>query len=157
MHVDGKWRIGVQAPFEATGEYDEENIIEISEGAVITSGTYQRYFEKDGKLYHHIIDPSTGYPSEQEYSSVTVVTQSGLLGDCLSTACFVAGRDGAVKLAEAFGAKTGATVNVEFKGRDINSIIQASLEAGDAIDMFESSLAKISKNYINYCLFLCHT
>ncbi len=102
---NGKWRIGVQAPFEATGEYDEENIIEISEGAVITSGTYQRYFEKDGKLYHHIIDPSTGYPSEQEYSSVTVVTQSGLLGDCLSTACFVAGRDGAVKLAEEFGAE----------------------------------------------------
>lgn len=54
--------------------------------------------------------------------------------------------------AEAFEAKTGAKINIDFKGRDINSIIQASLEAGDAIDMFESSLAKITTNYKDYCL-----
>lgn len=54
--------------------------------------------------------------------------------------------------AEAFEAKTGAKINIEFKGRDINSIIQASLEANDAIDMFESSLAKIAGNYKHYTL-----
>ncbi len=103
--ANGKWRIGVQTPFAATGEYDEENIIEISEGAVVTSGTYQRYFEKDGKTYHHIIDPKTGRPAQRDYSSVTVVVSSSLLGDCLSTACFVVGGEEAEKLAEEFGAE----------------------------------------------------
>lgn len=102
---DGKWRIGLQKPFAPTGEYDEKNVVELSEGAVVTSGTYQRYFDKDGKRYHHIIDPKTGYPANQTYSSVTIVTESSLLGDCLSTACFVLGRDAGQKLADKYGAQ----------------------------------------------------
>lgn len=102
---DGVWRIGLQKPFAPTGEYDEDNIIEISGGAVVTSGTYQRYFEKDGEIYHHIIDPETGYPAVQEYSGVTIVTDSSLLGDCLATACFVLGKDEGTHLAEEYGAK----------------------------------------------------
>lgn len=100
---DGKWRIGLQKPFSATGEYDE--IIEIKSGAVVTSGTYQRYFEKDGKKYHHIIDPKTGHPAEREYSSVTIVAQNSLYADCLATACFVMGEEDGRALAENFGAE----------------------------------------------------
>lgn len=100
---DGKWRIGVQKPFAPTGEYDEDKIIEMTSGAVVTSGTYQRYFEKDGNMYHHIIDPKTGYPAERDYNSVTVVAENSLIGDCLSTACFVMGREEGKKLAEKFG------------------------------------------------------
>lgn len=101
--TDGKWRIGLQKPFSAMGEYDE--IIEIKEGAVVTSGTYQRYFEKDGKQYHHIIDPKTGYPAERDYSSVTIVAESSLYADCLATACFVEGETEGRALAEKYGAE----------------------------------------------------
>ncbi len=101
---DGKWRIGIQKPFAPTGEYDE--IIEIESGAVVTSGTYQRYFEKDGARYHHIIDPQTGKPVKRDYSSVTVISDSALYGDCLATACFVLGRDEG----QALAAKCGAEV-----------------------------------------------
>lgn len=99
--TDGRWRIGLQTPFEPTGEFDET--VEIKEGSVVTSGTYQRYFERGGKKYHHIIDPHTGYPSQKEYSSVTIIAQSGLLADCLATACFVLGEEKGEALADSYG------------------------------------------------------
>ncbi|MBQ7097665.1 MAG: FAD:protein FMN transferase [Clostridia bacterium] len=102
---DGLWRVGVQKPFAPLGEVDEENIIEVSEAAVVTSGTYQRYFEKNGEKYHHIIDTATGYPANREYSSVTVVAENGLVADCLSTACFVLGKEKGTELAKSFGAE----------------------------------------------------
>ncbi len=98
-----KWRIGLQTPFAPTGEYSK--IIEISNGAVVTSGTYQRYFEHDGKLYHHIIDPKTGYPSSQSYDSVTVVAKDAATADCLATAIFVLGRQQGESLAQKYNAK----------------------------------------------------
>lgn len=100
---DGRWRIGMQKPYSPTGEFDE--VLEVRNGAVVTSGTYQRYFERDGIKYHHIIDPHTGYPADRDYSSVTVITESGLYADCLATACFVLGRDAGQTLAEEFGAE----------------------------------------------------
>jgi len=56
-------------------------------------------------MYHHIIDPKTGYPKEQGYDSVTLVTDSSLYGDCLATACFILGEDEGRKLAEKFDAE----------------------------------------------------
>ncbi len=100
---DGKWRIGLQKPFAPAGEYDD--VIEINEGAVVTSGIYQRYFEKGEKRYHHIIDPKTGYPADREYSSVTIVADSSLYADCLATACYILGSDDGQELAKEYGAK----------------------------------------------------
>lgn len=97
---DGKWRIGIQVPFAPTGEYGE--ILEITDGAVVTSGTYQRGFDYNQKRYHHIIDPKTGYPSDKEYNSVTIKAKSALLADCLSTACFVLGKESGANLAESY-------------------------------------------------------
>ncbi len=81
------WRIGIQDPFGdglvASFTAEDE--------AVVTSGTYQRYFEADGKRYHHILDSQTGYPVENGLESVTIVTESGFLADALSTALFVLG------------------------------------------------------------------
>ncbi len=98
-----KWRIGLQTPYSPTGEYSE--IAEITEGAVVTSGTYQRYFEHNGTKYHHILDTKTGFPAAQSFDSVTVVSDSAALADCLATAIFVMGRTDGLSLAESYAAK----------------------------------------------------
>lgn len=100
---NGAWRVGLQKPFAPTGEFDD--VIEVESGAVVTSGTYQRFFEHKGRRYHHIIDPHSGYPSEQPYDSVTVVTDSALTADCLSTACFVLGEEKGRELAKRYNAE----------------------------------------------------
>lgn len=86
------WRVGVASP---TGG-GNACVVEIGEGAVVTSGSYERFFEADGKRYCHIIDPSSGYPAESELLCVTVVGESGFECDALSTALFVMGFDGAL-------------------------------------------------------------
>lgn len=74
----------------------------IPASCVSTSGNYERYFEQDGKRYHHILDPETGYPVENGLASVTVVSQNGTISDALSTACFVKGIDDSQSLLEEF-------------------------------------------------------
>ncbi len=84
------WRVAVQNP-----EADENylGIIEASDKAIITSGGYERYFEQDGKVYHHIIDPQTGYPADSDLKSVTIISHDGTLADGYSTSLFVMGLD----------------------------------------------------------------
>lgn len=87
--TDGSfWRVAVQNP---NREEDYLGVLEICDKAVITSGGYERYFEQDGKTYHHIMDPATGYPAENGLTSVTIVSEDGTLADALSTGLFVMG------------------------------------------------------------------
>ena len=87
------WRIGVRDP----GGDDILGVVEVADRAAVTSGGYERYFEQDGVRYWHIIDPATGAPARSGLQSVTVIGESGLLCDALSTALFVMGLDRALE------------------------------------------------------------
>ena len=101
LKPDGsQWRIGVQDPND-TANY--LGVVSIGEQAVVTSGSYQRYFEQDGKLYHHIIDPATAAPAESGLVSVTIVCDSGTMADCLSTAMFILGEQQALEYRAQYG------------------------------------------------------
>ena len=83
------WQMGIQSP-----ELGSSNVIvkiQLRNSSIVTSGDYQRYIEKDNKRYHHIIDPSTGYPAENELTSVTIISDTTIKGDSYSTAAFVMG------------------------------------------------------------------
>ena len=88
------WKIGVQNPKDKEGEM--LGVLQVNDCSVITSGGYERYFEKEGKTYHHIINPVTGEPSENGLTSVTIVSKDGTLADGLSTALFVMGKEKAI-------------------------------------------------------------
>ena len=94
------WRIGVQDPNNLSGHL---GIVSVGEMAVVTSGSYQRYFEQDGKLYHHIIDPATAAPAESGLQSVTILCESGTMADALSTAMFILGEDAAIDYHSTYG------------------------------------------------------
>lgn len=89
------WRIAVQDPAGDNGDY--VGILELSGRSMGTSGSYQRYFEQDGVRYCHIIDPATASPARSGLAGVTVVADSCLLCDGLSTALFVMGLEDGIR------------------------------------------------------------
>ena len=97
------WRVGIKDPRNESGL---AAILSLRDAYAITSGGYERYFEENGKTYHHIIDPSTGYPADSGLLSVTVVAAdngpdwagagNGAMCDAFSTALFVMGEEQAL-------------------------------------------------------------
>lgn len=87
------WKVGIQNPI---GEDEYLGVLQTSDKAVITSGGYERNFTKNGKTYHHILDPSNGYPANNGLTSVTIISSDGTLADALSTSLFVMGKDKAI-------------------------------------------------------------
>lgn len=90
--------IGIQKPFGQSGE--TALTLSLSDMSVVSSGNYERYFEQDGTLYHHILSTRTGYPVESGLSQVTIISDSSTTGDALSTLCFILGYEKAVSLLE---------------------------------------------------------
>jgi thiamine biosynthesis lipoprotein len=76
------WTVGVQHPFSNRGDY--VGAVKVAGKTVVTSGIYERYIEKDGKIYHHIIDKATGYPVDNNLLSATIITDKSVDGDGLS-------------------------------------------------------------------------
>lgn len=96
--ADGSaWRVGIRDPENLSSSYAS---VAIEDGTVITSGGYQRYIEKDGEVYHHILNPETGYPFQTDILSATVIGDSGTLSDMLSTVIFASGSDKAEEIAD---------------------------------------------------------
>lgn len=93
------FNIGIRRPFGESA-YDLIQVVGASDMSVITSGTYERYFEKDGVIYHHILDPETGYPVENGLTSVTILSADATDGDALSTTCFALGLEKGMDLIE---------------------------------------------------------
>jgi thiamine biosynthesis lipoprotein len=83
------WRVGIQNPLESRGSF--VGIAQVKEKTVVTSGVYERFFEADGISYHHIFDPTTGYPAKNNLLSVTIISDCSMDADALSTAIFVLG------------------------------------------------------------------
>ena len=97
------WQVAVTDPRDTEGDY--LGVVSLNGTEFLsTSGDYEKYFIEDGVRYHHILDPSTGYPARSGLTSVTVVCSDGLDADGLSTACFVLGREKAKKLLEQYNA-----------------------------------------------------
>lgn len=96
---DGRpWKIGVQNPFEPRGS--SFATLEVADKTLVTSGIYERYFEKNGKRYHHILDTSTGFPVENGLASVTIVSESSIDADAMSTMAFSMGLNSGTKFIE---------------------------------------------------------
>lgn len=92
------WKIGVRNPRGPEGTYI--GIVSVKDKAVVSSGDYERYFEQDGKRYHHILDPKTGYPAKAGLIGTTIVADLSIDADALSTATFVLGLDRGMELVE---------------------------------------------------------
>lgn len=93
-----QFKVGIQNPTNERG--NTIGNISVSNKSVVTSGIYERYIEEDGVIYHHMIDPSTGYPFENNLSSVTILSSSSLIGDALSTTTFGLGLEKGMELIE---------------------------------------------------------
>lgn len=83
------FRLGIQKPFAETGT--PISVLSVSDASLVSSGVYERYFEADGKRYHHLLNTNTGMPEQNGLLSVTVLSEHSADGDMLSTACFLLG------------------------------------------------------------------
>jgi thiamine biosynthesis lipoprotein len=92
------WKVAIRNPKSKSFL----NYIYIKDKAVSTSGNYEQYFDSKGKRYGHIFNPKTGYPSESEFASVTVVAPDGVTADALSTSVFVLGKEKGKELVDRF-------------------------------------------------------
>ncbi|MDO5156200.1 MAG: FAD:protein FMN transferase [Eubacteriales bacterium] len=100
---DGKpWHIGIRDP--RGGEDDVMGVVDCADHTFVsTSGDYEKYFEENFKRYHHIFDPRTGYPVDNELMSVTIIGDNGFMSDVLSTTCFVLGLKSGMEYAQKKG------------------------------------------------------
>lgn len=92
------WRIGIQKPFDTTGS--SIKTISLSDTSIVTSGIYERYFKKNGQIYHHILSPFDGHPYTNDLLSVTIISSSGVYGDVMSTYLYSLGPDAAAQYAK---------------------------------------------------------
>ena len=135
------WRVGIENP--QGGDY--LGVLSTKDAAVITSGGYERYFEENGKHYHHILDPATGYPAESGLVSVTIVSPDGTLADALSTALFVMGRERAEEYWRAHADEFDVILQDEGGTIYVSQGIWENFEGGAGTDIVEITAGEPEK------------
>ncbi|MBQ4282631.1 MAG: FAD:protein FMN transferase [Lachnospira sp.] len=90
------FNVGIKKPFSEKGE--TLVTLSLNNVSAVSSGNYERYFYENDTLYHHILNPKTGYPYDNNLSGVTIISESSLMGDCLSTTSFALGLEEGLKL-----------------------------------------------------------
>jgi len=93
------WSIGIQSPEEKRGNY--LGTLEARDQTIVTSGVYERYFIDQDQLYHHVLDPFTGYPANNELVSTTIITDQSMHADAMSTSVFLLGLEKGMAFVEA--------------------------------------------------------
>ncbi len=86
------YRIGLQKPFDEQGEMISD--VSVAGRSVVTSGIYQRYFTYEDRIYHHILDPTTGYPCDTDLNAAVIIADSSTEADAYSTICMLLGKKG---------------------------------------------------------------
>lgn len=92
--TDCSFVIGIRDPFDSSNIYVS---VKVNDTNVVTAGGYERYFEYNGKIYHHIIDPDTGYPADKGIKSATVICKNGVVADAAATALYVLGANKSIE------------------------------------------------------------
>lgn len=107
------YNIGIQKPFAQNGE--ALTSVKIKNKSVVSSGIYERYFEVDDKIYHHILNPQTGYPYENNLLGVSIVCDSSTEADALSTTCFAMGLEDGMKYIESIDSAEALFITDDYK------------------------------------------
>lgn len=114
------YNVGIQKPF------DEQNAaiaaIKVSDKSIVSSGVYERYFRKNNRLYHHILNTSTGYPVSNHLYGVTIISDKSVDGDGLSTTCFVLGLKDGMKLINSLKNTEAVFITDDYKMHYSNGI-----------------------------------
>jgi thiamine biosynthesis lipoprotein len=117
------WTVGIQDPFNSRGNY--VMTIKVADKSVVTSGDYEKYFAIEGNKYHHILDVRTGFPSESEIVSSTIISDNSIDGDGLSTGLFILGVEKSLKILETVDGIDGIFITKDKKIYATKGIKQA--------------------------------
>ncbi len=97
--LDGsEWTVGIQDPDEIRG--DSIGKVLVQNKSLVTSGIYEKYFIKDGIYYHHLLNPFTGFPENNDVLSITVISDLSVEGECLTKTLYFMGKDKGLKYVE---------------------------------------------------------
>lgn len=100
LTTDGRWEVGVQAPQAIRGIPVLQ--VKMPARTVVTSGIFERYFKVGTKMYHHILDPQTGFPVRNQVDQVTIITEQSELAEVLATVCYFKGPQAGAALIEQY-------------------------------------------------------
>ena len=95
------WKVGIEKPADnKESERIVQEIVELKDRSIVTSGNYRKYVERGGKRYSHSLNPKTGYPAENKLLSATIIADNTAWADCLASICMVVGLEKAIEIIE---------------------------------------------------------
>ena len=106
------WRIGIKNPLNPTGSPIE--IIQCENSSIVTSGVYERFFEYNGEVYHHLLSSKSGFPENNDLLSVSIICNNSMLCDALSTACFILGSEKGSELIKKINEENHISISHDF-------------------------------------------